>query len=258
MARTDTWLDGVLDDASTLPPVSAPLDQAVERHRSRPPLVRSLVVADTALADLAALTSVPVPVAVTVAVTGGAGALEPAVHWATSSAGVRLVALHARLRDEDDLARNAGRVVAMVDHLRSLGALAEDVDVHVEPPAPGTVGDHTWLAALDEIAMAGLGLTFRIGPDLDVARCIDAALDHETPFTFVGEVGHRIPHLLLATRASLDGDDVAAALADPDPVAALPDEPGLASVRRWFVSASVPDVAATIDELTAVGLPDRT
>jgi hypothetical protein len=301
-----SYLHSLVDDAATFPPRGLPLGQAVtdhRRHLSGPyaGLVGCFVVSDTRLAELARLTARPTdrpsdrpaavptsavptsdapPLAVSVVVTGGAGALEPAVLWAVRSPGLALRALEITLRDEDDLSRNAARVVAMLDHLRSAGHLVDDVEAYVELPRPVHVSEHGWLGALDEIAMAGLRLKLRTGgvgadtfpaPD-ELARCIDAALDRETPFKATaglhdavrhtdpatGFAHHGFLNVLLATRVALDGGDVEAALRSHTPAEEISSGPtteqGWQSARRWFTSFGSCSVDDVHEDLVGLGL----
>jgi hypothetical protein len=280
-----SYLERLVDDAAIFPPGNVPLDRAVKEHREHraapyAALVGGFVVSDTRLADLANLVSGDdEPLAVNVVVTGGAGALEPAVRWATRAPGLRLAALEIALRDEDDLARNAGRVVAMVGSLRaalSSSGGGGDVEVYVEPPRRTMVPEQPWLAALDEISMAGLRLKFRTGgvtadafPSVaELAASIDAALDRETPFKCTAGLHDAVRHvddetgfehhgflnILLATRVALDGGDVEAALSSPAPAADLPDADACASARRWFTSFGSCSVLDVHEDLVDLGL----
>ncbi len=120
-------------------------------------------------------------------VTGGAGAIEPAVTWVSRSEGLSLRALEFALRDEEDLAHNAQRLVHVMD---SLGEELDDVTVFAEPPNPRGDPSHGWLPALDELAAREIALKFRTGgltEDLfpsssQLATCIESALDRELPF----------------------------------------------------------------------------
>ena len=278
--ESPSFLDALVDDAAIFPPGNMPLDQAVKEHhghREAPyaALVGGFVVSDTRLADLASLADPDRPLDLNVVVTGGAGALEPAVRWSRVD-GLRLRALEIALRDGggvgDDLARNASRVVAMVDNLRS--EMGDDVEVYVETPRRTLVGDPAWLAALGEISMAGLRLKFRTGgvtadafPSVaELASSIDAALDRETPFKCTAGLHDAVRHtdpetgfehhgflnVLLATRVALDGGDIEAALASAEPATRLPAPEACASARRWFTSfgsCSVLDVHEDLVDL---------
>ena len=279
--ESPAFLDALVDDAAIFPPGNVPLDQAVKEHREHreapyAALVGGFVVSDTRLADLAALVTedAATPLSVNVVVTGGAGALEPAVRWTTRAPGLELAALEIALRDEDDLARNATRVVAMIDSLR--GEMGDDVEVYVEPPRRTVVSDHAWLAALDEISLAGLRLKFRTGgvtadafPSVpELASSIDAALDRETPFKCTAGLHDAVRHtdpetgfehhgflnVLLATRAALDGGDVQAALSSTTPATELPDPRACASARRWFTSFGSCSVLDVHEDLVDLGL----
>jgi hypothetical protein len=214
------------------------------------------------------------PLRVAVVVTGGAGAVEPAYRWGTAP-GLEVVALEVALRDLDDLAGNARRVVAAVDQL------GVDVPVHVEPPLTPGPPAHGWLAALDEVASADLRLKLRTGgvtadafpSEETVATAIDAALDRELPFKCTAGLHHAVRHrakdtgfdhhgflnVLLATRAALDGEDAAAALSQRDPQAVVQrlaevGSDGLVRARRWFTSFGCCGVRDPYDDLVALSL----
>jgi hypothetical protein len=99
------WLTGLIDDAAIFPPGNVPLDRAVADHATHraseyADLVGGFVVSDVKLPDLIALledtgpnSRQGDPLSVNVVVTGGAGAIEPAVRWATRTPLLRLGAL---------------------------------------------------------------------------------------------------------------------------------------------------------------------
>ena len=175
---------------------------------------------------------------VNLVVTGGAGAIEPAVTWLGRAEGVSLRAVEFALRDEDDLSHNARRLIHVVD---SLEEQLDDVTVYAEPPMLRGEPTHGWLSALDELAAREISLKFRTGgltEDLfpgspDLASCLEAALDRELPFKCTAGLHHAVRNrdaetgfahhgflnVLLATRASLDGnslEEVAGVLDDTD------------------------------------------
>lgn len=268
----------LVDDAATLPPSRIPLAQALQRYAEHcaaaySQAVGTFVVGDAHLPQLIdALGEATTPVPVAVVVAGGAGGVEPAVGWATSSPAVELRSVEVALQDTADLATNARRVVAAAQ-------LFPDVPVHMEPPRLRGAPGHGWLAALDEVAAAELPLTLRCGaPDADlfprseeVAAFLEAALDRELAFSGAGlhsavrhtaEDGsehHGFLNVLLATRAALDGDDVVAALEERDreAVMARVREVGpeaLVRTRRWFRSFRCGDVTGPVEELVGLGL----
>ncbi len=274
-----------VDDAAIFPPGNAPLDQAVRDHLGHrkaeyADLVGGFVVSDVKIADLAALEVDGDDLAVHVVVTGGAGAIAPAVTWVERAEGLRLRAVEFALRDEEDLAHNARRLVSVVD---SLAERLDDVTVYAEPPLPQGQPSAGWLAALDELAAREIPLKFRTGgtttdafpSSARLAACITAALDRELPFKCTAGLHNAVRHrddatgfehhgflnVLLATRASLDGaspDDVASVLDDPDgPALAerLQGDPDTAArTRKWFTSFGSCSVLEAHDDLVELGL----
>lgn len=234
------------------------LAAAVARHREAAGAtsrLRSLVVPDPvlpALLDLPGLVGDEDPLAVTVAVSGGAGGIEPAARWAQRPP-LAVAGLATTLRDLDDLAGAARRTVAAAQQVAdTLPGLAE-VPVSVGLPLDG-VGQAGWEGALDELAMADHVVSFRTGdhavPAPVVVAAMDAALDREVAMRFSGahpEVsrggrpGYR--NLLLAVRLTLDGepDEAQAVLAEDDPArldarAADLGPDALLRARRWLRS----------------------
>jgi hypothetical protein len=286
----------LVDDAAIFPPGNAPLTEALSAHRGHrsaayADLVGPFVVSDVALPDLIEAVragSSSDPLAVAVVVTGGAGAIEPAVRWASRAEELELAAVELGLRDEEDLPRNARRVTTVVDQLRAAGELDDDTPVYVEPPRLlGPQPAPSWLAALDEVAAMDLRLKLRTGGVTadafpgsgELATCIDAALDRELPFKCTAGLHNALHHrdeetgfdhhgflnVLAATRAALDGaavPDVAEVLATTEAAAvrealdsAGPD--GLVSARRWFTSFGSCSVLEPLEDLIDLGLlPD--
>ncbi|MGA8209884.1 MAG: hypothetical protein WB441_00335 [Nocardioidaceae bacterium] len=268
-------LVGVLDDAGALTPDRRTRETAVPAD-----LVATCLVDDARLPEVTADPALP---AVTVVVSGGAGALAPAVAWAVR-AGLRLVGLEVTMRQSDagDLASNARRLVAAVDDLQAGGVLDEDVAVHLRPPPLDGAGPTaSWLGALDEVATRDHLLTFGGSgtgaslPSAQLAAGIEAALDRELRFA-CGTGAHplravtRAPvgrdpaapgllNLLAATRAALDGAaraEVTRVLDERDAATLLAavDDAGLASARRWCVSVRTVDLPMVWTDLVQSGL----
>ena len=300
-ATLPDFLRAFVDDAAIFPPANTPLEQAVAEHVAHrteeyADLVGAFVVSDVRVADLASVVEerardggraaseesrpVSAPLGINLVVTGGAGAIEPAVTWVSRSEGLSLRALEFALRDEDDLAHNARRLVHVVD---SIEGLLDDVTVFAEPPIPPGAPSHGWLAALDELAAREIAVKFRTGgvtADLfpsasRLATCIEAALDRELPFKCTAGLHNALRHrddgtgfehhgflnVLLATRASLDGgsaEDVSAVLEDGDGAALaarLTADPALAArTRRWFTSFGSCSVLEAHEDLVELGL----
>jgi hypothetical protein len=273
------WV-GLVDDAAIFPPGDADLLEAATAYLERrdaayADLVGTFVVRDTDVPAVAAARDVRLPVSVVV--TGGAGQVAGPARLAGRS-GLTLAGLEIALRDRDDLAGNARRVVAAVDAARADGSLGEEVPVHVELPVADP--SYGWLAAADEVAAAELRLKFRTGgPDADafpsspaLAAVLDAALDRETPFKCTAGLHHAVRHtssegfeqhgfvnVLLATRRAFDGagrDDVVATLEQRDAAVLVADARAadLAGARRWFTSFGSCSVAEPRDDLITLGL----
>lgn len=272
-----TWLAGYFDDASAFPPSSTPLDQSVAAYRAHQraefgPLLGNLVVADVKLPDLIDVldalddeeTEGALPI--TLLVTGGAGAVGPAIRWASRAPVLDLRAIEVTLRDEDDLVHNARRFLTAVE-------AAEDdvseVPVFVELPRWQEAPSRGWLSALDEIAAAEWGVKFRTD-GTDLATCFDAALDRELPYRCIGAATPAITqvdpasgttrfgfvNLLVATRGCLDGEDAAGLLNETsaENLLAGRDAETLGRTRRWLVSVGCHDLPEAHDELVDIGV----
>ena len=277
------WLTGLVDDAAIFPPGNVALPEAVAEHATHrtseyADLVGGFVVSDVKLPDLIAIlegTRLDDALCVNVVVTGGAGAIEPAVRWATRTPLLRLGALECALRDEDDLAHNARRVCAALDALEEDLA---DVTVYVEAPRVVDEPTHGWLTALDELALRELPLKFRTGgvtadafpTPIELASSIGAALDRELPFKCTaglhhamrlndpdtGFAHHGFLNVLAATRVCLDGGDTPAALEEDDAKVLLDglDPDTLARTRSWFTAFGSCSVLEPHDDLVDLGL----
>lgn len=279
------WLSGLIDDAAIFPPGNLPLDRAVAEHRVHraseyADMVGGFVVSDVKLPDLIDVLDEQddedeTAFAINLVVTGGAGAIEPAVRWACRAPSVHLAALELALRDEDDLPHNARRVVTALDALEEDLA---DVAVFVEPPRVLREPTHGWLGAVDELAMRELPLKFRTGgvtadafpTTVEVAASISAALDRELPFKCTAGLHHALRHtdpetgfdhhgflnVLVATRACLDGGDVAAVLEETDGGRLMDglDPETLERTRRWFTGIGSCSILEPHDDLVELGL----
>ncbi|TCO26416.1 hypothetical protein EV652_107308 [Kribbella steppae] len=270
----------LVDDAAMFPPGDLPLTEAVAAHRvhrqsAYADLVGVFVCTDEDLMKVAAeaARTGPGPLEVTVVITGGAGGIEPAVRYGDRSTDVEVKAVEVRLRNEDDLSRNALRVVRTCDDC------LDEENAFVE------IGlDGAWERALDVVADAGYAAKLRTGgldaslfpTEGQVAAFITACLDREVAFkctaglhnavrhtaTDTGFEHHGFLNVLLATRASLDGaaqDELAALLAsrDGDALAARAGElteDQAAGVRRWFTSFGSCSIDEPRHDLTTLKL----
>ena len=283
------WLTNLVDDAAIFPPGNVPLDRAVAEHRAHKAseyaaMVGGFVVSDVKIPDLIDVLDElddDDQLTINLVVTGGAGAIEPAVRWASRVPLLRLGALECALRDEDDLAHNARRVCAALDALED--ELAE-VNVFVEPPRVVGWPTHGWLAAVDELAMQELPLKLRTGgvtedafpTSVELAAAISAALDRELPFKCTAGLHHAVRqtdpetglthhgflNVLAATRACLDGRNTEAVLDETNAHALLDglEDAALDSTRRWFTGFGSCSILEPHDDLVELGLivPDST
>ncbi|GGO72672.1 hypothetical protein H7344_14000 [Nocardioides deserti] len=271
VTREHFWT-GLVDDAATFPPGDADLASAVQAYAARSgdeaALVGAFVVRDTDLPALPAGFAGPV----SVVVTGGAGQLAgPAALCAKR--GLSLAGLDVALRDLDDLAGNARRVVAAVDAARAEGVLGEEAPVHVE--LPQSEATYAWLAAADEVAAAELRIKLRTGgvephqhPAAPLlASWIDAALDRETPFRCTaglhrarrhtaddGAERHGFVNVLAATRRAFDGASAEEVVATLEDRALEADPTELAGARRWFTSFGSCSIDEPMADIRALGV----
>lgn len=275
------------------PPGNLPLPDAWAAHHAwrssaYADLVGPLLSSDRRLPEFGALAATATlqpgqrpgePTDVSVVVTGGAGAIEPAITWASRIDAVELVGIEVALRDEEDLAHNARRAAAVLSQ-----ALPAEAIAAVELPRINTSPTGGWLDAMDVVAESGHRAKYRTGgldttafPDeAELAAFIHAALDRELPFkctaglhravrNTAGDTGfdqHGFLNVLLATRACLDGAtevETAQVLAERDAdtvagqVAALGDAKRT-STRDWFVSFGSCSITEPIDDLVTLGL----
>ncbi|WP_240937948.1 hypothetical protein [Nocardioides sp. JQ2195] len=282
--RLSPAFTGLLDDAAIFPPGNSPLEEAVPAFLSRrseeyADLVASFVVSDHRLPDLRTLVGAGADLPVSVVIGAGAGGIAPAASTVDRLDGLRLTGIEVALRDPADLVANARRVIAGIDQALDLGLVDDDVAVFVELPQERPSAG--WLAAADEIAAADLGLKFRTGgveadlfPSVEaLGEWITAALDRECPFKCTaglhdavrhtdpgtGFTHHGFLNVLLATRASLDGDDPVAVLAETDPATLVArfrelGHDTMARTRRWFTGFGSCSVTEPLDDLHALGL----
>lgn len=159
-------------------------------------------------------------------VTGGAGQIAGPAAYCRKH-GLEVSALDISVRDLDNPADNVRRLVAAVDAVLDTGDLVADTVVHVRVTGQLTP---SWLAALDVIAESEWVVALPLDQS-DPEPWIDAAMDRETPVSFVGgTVEQAVAGLTIAAR--LWGD-----------------ETDLARARRWVHSWATAETDAALEHL---------
>lgn len=199
-----TAWDGLLWDARLVADGADPVRVATEHgelRAERGDALGPLLVPDTALARLdravGDLGVGPVPVAV-ISSTGAGGVLAVAGRECSD---LSVVAVHSTLRDLDDLAGNAARVVA------AARALPDGVEVTVGlPTAPG------WQRAAETVEAAGL--VAAVGDDHDQwAELVELDL----PFVVTDDRGG-VEAIIRTVHGLIEADPATSAPLDPDRV----------------------------------------
>ena len=275
--------DELVDDAAVFPPGNASVPDAVRRHREHrsawyAPMIGPLVVPDTELAQVSRAggesTADGEPIDISVVITGGAGGLVALAR--RDLPGIAVTGAEIALRDLDDLAGNAERVVAAAEELDP-----DEVMVFVELPFR-----HGWVAAIEVVEGAGLNGKIRTGglePDAyptadQLAQQLSELIEADLPFKataglhrgwpnrVTNERGETLPQhgfvtLLMAVEALIDGAGADAAvdllrLDDPGRISPLcragtsPPQPGCAPVPQLRVLRG----HRPVDDLVTLGL----
>lgn len=240
--------DGLLDECGL---VDADADGDAERvlgrhlhHQSRPgPTLGRLVVPDSALVRTARQVPADRTVSASVLITGGAGGLV-ALGRRSEGAGLVVTAAESALRDLDDLAGNAARVVAAAREL------PEAVVVFVELPGPADLG---WQRAVEVIESAGLlAKLTAAGPVPGLAARLSALVEADLPFKLTGLTLDRLPGVAGLVDALIEGAEPAeAANLEPVGVAELAgwDDVRQTRVRRRLISCDGDDPGAWLERV---------
>jgi hypothetical protein len=286
MVAPPVLFDGWIDDAAMFPPGNAAVDEAVGAHlRYRrswfASLIGPLLVADLKFAEVGrALRHVrmsggsegTVPLAVSVVNTSGAGGLLSLIGREVE--GVQMVAVESALRDLNDLAGNADRVVS------AAAQLDDAVRVFVEIPyAPG------WEKAVAVVEAAGYYGKLRTGglepvdtpPSDQLAHQLSVLIEADLPFKATAGLHHAVAlpgsdpgrprqhgflNLLVAVEALVDGgsESEAADLLGESGRQSVLDHVGAwndtqaSRIRRRFRSFGCCGVLDPINDLVALEL----
>jgi hypothetical protein len=197
--------DSLLDDEILLrrpeTPVAAALAQHRELRNAYAPALATLVVPDSRLTEITRQVPPGASIPVSVITSGGAGGLLALARHHT--AGAELASVEPTLRDLDDLAGSAARMVS------AAGELSPEVTVFIGLPyAPG------WEAAVDAIEAAGLcGKIAAADADpRQVVEQLSILIEADLPFKITSSLEGDLMALLTAVEALVAGasrDDVA-------------------------------------------------
>lgn len=157
-----------------------------------------------------------------------------------------MAAAESALRDLDDLAGNAARVVAAARQL------PDHMSVFVGLPGPVDLG---WQRAVAVVEEAGLQAKLDVaGPDAMLAARLSALIEADLPFKLTGLDLDRLPAVVALIDALIEGAEPAEAAelaATPVTMAELGswDDLRQARVRRRLVSCDAVDPAAWLSQV---------
>ncbi len=289
MVASSALFERLLDDAAMFPPGNAELDEAVGAHQGYrrswfAPMIGPLVVSDRKFAEVGRALrrfairhgdDATVPLAVAVVNTSGAGGLLSLIGREVE--GVQVVAVESALRDLDDLAGNADRVVSAATELDDM------VRVFVEIPyARG------WEKAVAVVEAAGCYGKLRTGglepvdtpPADQLANQLSVLVEADLPFKATAGLHHALAlqgdepgrpsqhgflNLLVAVAALVDGgpeSEAAHLLAETDRRSVLEhvlawSDTQVSRIRRRFRSFGCCGVLDPVNDLVALGLVEE-
>jgi len=193
--------DSLFDDESLLgrapTTVAAVVAEHLEVRAAYQSLLATLVVPDTQLAEISRQLPTGGLVPVSVIISGGAGGLLALSR--RKLPGVAVVSAEPALRDVDDLAGSAARVVS------AAAELEQEVTVFVELPyAP------RWEAAVDQIEAAGLYAKIEAGKTqpLQTAEQLSILIEADLPFKISRGQDIGFVTMLTAIDALVDGASI--------------------------------------------------
>jgi hypothetical protein len=194
-------LDSLLDDETLVRRPETPLPAILARHgelrRAYQSLLATLVVPDRRLTEIARQIPRDASVLVSVITSGGAGGLLALARH--DAPGVDIAAVEPTLRDLDDLAGSASRVVS------AAGELRPEITVFIELPyVPG------WEAAVELIEAAGLYgkiAASNAGPRQLVEQ-LSLLIEADLPFKITSSRNGDWSSLLLVVESLVAGADL--------------------------------------------------
>jgi hypothetical protein len=193
--------DSLLDDEILLRRPETPVAEVLAQHRelrnAYGRLLATLVLPDPRLSEIARQVPPSSSIPVSVITSGGAGGLLALARHYT--AGVEIASVEPTLRDLDDLAGSAARVVS------AAGELSSEVGVFIELPyAPG------WEAAVEVIEAAGLSGKIAVGEasPRQVVEQLSILIEADLPFKITSSLEGDWLALLTAVEALVAGASV--------------------------------------------------
>jgi hypothetical protein len=247
-------LDSLVDDETLVRQAETPVAALVASHcelrNGYPNLLATLVVPDNRLTEIARQVPPGTGVSLSVITSAGAGGLLALTRHST--AGVDIVSVEPALRDLDDLAGSAARVIS------ATGGLGPDVAVFIELPyAPG------WESAVELIEAAGLSGKIAVGKSepRQVVEQLSILVEADLPFKITSPFEEDWLALLstveaLVAGASLDDATELLRLGDHDQVVtavARWDPATQSRVRRRVRRLGTAQVRDVITDLTGHG-----
>ena len=250
-------VDSLVDDETLIRQAEAPVATVVARHcelrNAYPGLLATLVVPDSRLTEIARQIPPSASVSLSVVTSAGAGGLLALTRH--NPLGVDIASAEPTLRDFDDLAGSAARVIS------AAGELEREVAVFIELPyTPG------WRAAIELIEAAGLCGKISVGraePRRQVAEQLSILIEADLPFKISSALDENWSALLVAVEALIAGASLEDAtdllrLSDHDQVRtamASWDQTTQSRVRRRVRRIGTARVRDVITDLAAYGKP---
>jgi hypothetical protein len=190
--------DSLVDDETLVRQAEAPVATVVARHcelrTAYPDLLATLVVPDSRLTEIARHVPPSAGVSLSVITSAGAGGLLALTRH--NPAGVDIASVEPALRDLDDLAGSAARVIS------AAGELGPEIAVFIELPyAPG------WEAAVELIEAAGLSGKIGVGQaePRQVAEQLSILIEADLPFKITSPLEENWLALLRTVEALVAG-----------------------------------------------------
>jgi hypothetical protein len=190
--------DSLLDDEILLRRPETPVAEVLAQHRelrnAYRGLLATLVMPDPRLSEIARQIPPGTSIPVSVITSGGAGGLLALARHHT--AGIEITSVEPTLRDLDDLAGSAARVVS------AAGELSSEVGVFIELPyAPG------WETAVEVIEAAGLSGKIAVGEasPRQVVEQLSILIEADLPFKLTSPFEENWLTLLTAVEAIVAG-----------------------------------------------------